>query len=292
MREYPNILLSKLTTLHLGGKAPALLEPENYEDLKQLAGRARQIGEKIYIIGRGSNLLAHDAELPYVFASFKRLDSIQIIGKKGDKTLVAAEAGAPLARLLRFCLANELGGLEGLTGIPGSVGGACAMNAGSFGCETGKLLYALECFTGNDVETFGREKLKFGYRYLKIEEYPEIPPIYRAIFALTTCPKSVILQGMNLNYVEKKSRQPLAAWSAGCAFKNPQKGQAAGKLLEEAGFRGKSLGGMRFSPKHANFLVNEGSGSANAAFELLAQAKEAVWQKSGIRLEPEIRILP
>ena len=97
---------------------------------------------------------------------------------------------------------------------------------------------------------------------------------------------------MRLNYFKKKSTQPLLAWSAGCAFKNPSPDVAAGKLLDEAGFKGKRLGGMAFSPLHANFLVNEGRGSPGAALELLEQAGEAVRRRNGISLQLEIKVLP
>ena len=97
---------------------------------------------------------------------------------------------------------------------------------------------------------------------------------------------------MRLNYFKKKSTQPVLAWSAGCAFKNPSPELPAGKLLDEAGFRGKGLGGMAFSPMHANFLVNEGKGSASAAFELLTQAREAVRLRYGVGLHLEIKVLP
>jgi UDP-N-acetylmuramate dehydrogenase len=97
---------------------------------------------------------------------------------------------------------------------------------------------------------------------------------------------------MRINFLKKKSTQPVLAWSAGCAFKDPSPDLSAGKLLDEAGFRGKRLGGMAFSPMHANFLVNEGKGSASAAFELLAQAREAVQRRSGISLHLEIKVLP
>ena len=97
---------------------------------------------------------------------------------------------------------------------------------------------------------------------------------------------------MRLNYFKKKSTQPVLAWSAGCAFANPSPELAAGKLLDEAGFKGKRLGGMAFSPLHANFLVNEGKGSADAALDLLGQAREAVQRRSGVNLQLEIKVLP
>ncbi|MBD5641345.1 MAG: UDP-N-acetylmuramate dehydrogenase [Desulfovibrio sp.] len=291
MRELASPALSGLTTLRLGGTAIALLEPENESDLLRLDERAASLGGELFFLGRGSNLLARDGELPVVLASLSAWQKIRIAGARDGTVLVEAGAGAPLPRLLRFCAANGLSGLEGLTGIPGSVGGACAMNAGSFGCETGARISALRMLTENGLKWLGRDELNFGYRFLKINESGKLPLIIKAVFALTQAGKSVIFSRMNLNFLEKKSRQPVTSWSAGCAFKNPASGPSAGKLLEQAGFRGKKAGGMAFASRHANFLVNEGHGTAAAAFDLLAQARAAVARQSGIELESEIRIL-
>lgn len=281
----------KLTTIHLGGKGLALLEPETEADLGLLEERARQHGGSLFYLGRGSNLLAREGALAIVAVSMRCWRGLEILRKEGASTLVYAQSGVPLARLLRFCAQSGLSGLEGLTGIPGNVGGACAMNAGSFGDAIGPRLHALEVWDGESIRQLGRDQLVVAYRSLKLANSSHMPLITAGIFALTTSAKSVILGRMNLNYIEKKSRQPLDAWSAGCAFKNPPD-QAAGRLLEAAGFRGRELGGMQFSLKHANFLVNTGKGSPAAALELLGQAREEVHKRSGIWLEPEIKIIP
>lgn len=281
----------RLTTIHLGGTGLALLEPETEADLGILEERARKHGGRLFYLGRGSNLLARDGSLAIVAVSMRCWRRLEIIRSDGASALVYAQAGVPIARLLRFCAQNDLSGLEGLTGIPGNVGGACAMNAGSFGDAIGSRLHALEVWDGKSIRQLGRDQLVVAYRSLKLANSSQMPLITAGIFALTTSAKSVILGRMNLNYMEKKSRQPLDAWSAGCAFKNPPD-QAAGRLLEAAGLRGRELGGMQFSPKHANFLVNTGKGSAAAALELLWQAREEVHKRSGIWLEPEIKIIP
>lgn len=292
MREFMEPSLSSLTTLRLGGRARVLIEPETVDDMARLGEKAATFGGELFFLGRGSNLLAREGELPLVLVSMRSWNKIEIVGRKEEKILARAEAGAPLARLLRFCLGHGLSGLEGLIGIPGSVGGACAMNAGSFGSETGAALEKLEVWFKGSVRTFSRGNFILGYRRLEIAKNADLPPICAAIFALTPRPKSVILQAMNLNFIKKKSGQPLGAWSAGCAFKNPPDAPSAGKLLERAGMRGKKLGGMVFSEKHANFLVNEGGGSSAAALDLLELAKERTAAESGVRLETEIRIIP
>ena len=220
----------------------------------------------------------------------------EVVGEREGKILVRAGAAVPLPRLLRFCAASGLGGLEGLAGIPGSVGGAVAMNAGSFGVETCARVERLTVAMEGRIHEVEAGALRPAYRHLAImgadgREKSDFL-VLDAIFGLTPAPKDGIAKRMRLNFFEKKSKQPVTAWSAGCAFKNPAPGVAAGKLLEEAGFRGRRLGGMAFSPMHANFLVHEGGGSAEAALTLLSQAREAVLRRFGHELEPEVRIVP
>lgn len=283
---------SSLTTIRLGGRACALIKPENQDDLALLAAYARKWNAPLLPIGRGSNLLARDGSINVVLVSLELLNEIEIIEKCPNQTIVAAYAGAPLARLLRFCLQKGLSGLEGLAGIPGSVGGACAMNAGSFGVCAGDRIVAIEVWEGNNPGTFRKADLEFGYRSLKIRNHQILPLVTRVFFALTEADKSVIFGRMNLNILNKKSRQPVTAWSAGCAFKNPPLGPSAGRLLEDCGFRGFVSGGMAFSPVHANFLVNTGCGTAAQAIGLLQKARHVVKRQTGISLEPEIRVFP
>lgn len=292
MREIMAPALSDLTTLRLGGRALALVLPEKREELPLLAERAKELGAPLYIMGRGSNILAMDGEVPLVLVRMDAFDAIEIMGDSGESVYVRAGAGVSLKRLLRFCLERELSGLEGLVGIPGSVGGACAMNAGSFGVETGSRIHALEAWNGEKITVCGAEGIQPEYRKLTMRNCREFPLLLSATFALTRSLKKYIFQGMILNYLEKKSRQPLGVWSAGCAFKNPQAALGAGQLLDKAGFRGQRLGGMVFSQKHANFLVNTGRGTSAQAFELMDMAREKVKRVHGITLEPEIRIIP
>lgn len=291
MLEQPEPDFARLTTIRLGGRAIALLEPENEADLAALDGRARELGGRLRFIGRGSNLLADSGPHELVLVKLTAWDRLSVLSREGGKAIVYAGAGVPLPRLLRFCAANGFSGLEGLAGIPGQVGGACAMNAGSFGSEIGHCLEALDAFDGERVRRLGRDSVTACYRRIKLSGFASLPLICGAIFALTLKPSSVILQGMHHNIFKKKSRQPVTALSAGCAFKNPSPQEPAGRLLENAGFRGKRLGGMLFSQKHANFLVNDGSGTPEQALELMEAAKSAVLATAGVALEPEIQIL-
>lgn len=292
MLEIPAPRLDRLTTLRLGGTAIAEIILENLDDAGLLPGRLKKLGGQPFFIGRGSNLLARDGELPLVLIRVNLGSPIQICGQRGGKIFVRVQAGTLLRDLLRFCLKNGLSGLEGLTGIPGSVGGAIAMNAGSFGTETASSIHALTVLGNEGIKQLNHADLLPEYRNLKFVGTSGAPLVLEAIFALTHASKNVIFRRMNLNFFEKKSRQPLTAWSAGCAFKNPKNGKPAGVLLEMAGFRGKRLGGMAFSEIHANFLVNEGKGSSDAALELMNEARDIVYKNSGVKLEPEVRIIP
>lgn len=292
MRELPAPLLAERTTLRLGGTAIAELILERRGDVDRLADRLSSLGGQAFILGRGSNVLALDGELPLVLVRPMLSDGPELVEQRGQEALVRAGAGVPLPRLLRFCAARGLSGLEGLAGIPGSVGGAVAMNAGSFGAQTCACVRRLTIVANGRIREVTARELRPAYRHLSIAGENADFLVLEAIFGLTPATKDGIAKRMRLNFLEKKSKQPVTAWSAGCTFKNPAPDMPAGRLLEQAGFRGRRLGGMVFSSMHANFLVNEGSGSARAALELMAQATEAVERRFGHHLEPEVRIVP
>lgn len=292
MREIPRPSLAERTTLRLGGTAIAELVLDDVADLAALPGRLRALGGSPLILGAGSNILARDGALPLVLVRPRFMQGPDVVGEKDGKVLVRVGAGVPLPRLLRFCAARALSGLEGLVGIPGSVGGAVAMNAGSFGAETCKNIELIQIFNGETTRGFTVDALQYGYRTLSIPEEKKGFMVVEATFGLTESARDGISKRMRHNFFEKKSKQPVTAWSAGCAFKNPAPDMPAGRLLEQAGYKGKKLGGMAFSTLHANFLINEGGGSADAALALLREAREAVLQRFGFALEPEVRIVP
>lgn len=292
MREMPAPFLAPRTTLRVGGTAIAEIILERSEDLYLLPDRLKALGGTPLVLGAGSNILAQDGELPLVLIRPFFNDGPVIVGEHEGKVLVRAGAGVPMARLLRFCAVNGLSGLEGLVGIPGSVGGAVAMNAGSHGAETCKNIYNIQIFADNTIERINGNALQYGYRTLKINGKKNDFIVLEATFGLTRTARDGICRCMRHNFFEKKSKQPVTAWSAGCVFKNPSPEMPAGRLLDQAGFKGKKMGGMAFSTLHANFMINEGKGSATAALALMQEAKEAVLERFGIALEPEVRIIP
>lgn len=292
MREIMRPSLERRTTLRLGGTAIAELILESAADCAALPERLCALGGSPLILGAGSNILALDGELPLVLVRPRFMHGPEIAGEEEGRVLVRAGAGVPLPRLLRFCAAHSLSGLEGLVGIPGSVGGAVAMNAGSFGSEICNNIKYIEIFSRGAARPVKASELQYGYRSLYIPEEKTGFMVVEATFSLTRSARDGISKRMRHNFFEKKSKQPVTAWSAGCVFKNPAPDMPAGKLLELAGCKGKKLGGMAFSNLHANFLINEGTGSATAALALLREAREAVRQRFDLELEPEVRITP
>ncbi|MBQ7586044.1 MAG: FAD-binding protein, partial [Desulfovibrionaceae bacterium] len=248
--------LSKLTTLGLGGQALALLKPSTLEDLAAVPGLLARLGGDPLVLGRGSNLLCDEGELPLVLISPKFLAEPEILEEDEHRVKISVGAGVGLPKLLQFCAKNGFSGLEGLAGIPGTVGGAIAMNAGSFGTETCARLCQVEIWQPAGLLTLGPESFSYAYRTFKFLGSDAFYVIYKAYFSLTKACSRGIFSLMNLKFLEKKSKQPIQARSAGCVFKNPSKDKSAGYLLEAAGFKGKKLGGMAFSSLHANFLLN------------------------------------
>ncbi|MDR2744714.1 MAG: UDP-N-acetylmuramate dehydrogenase [Desulfovibrio sp.] len=292
MREISEPGLSDRTTLRLGGFAIAELILETSRDLDILPERLRNLGGSPLILGAGSNILAQDGQLPLVLVRPHYTHGPETTAEKGDKVFIRAGAGVPLARLLRFCLKNGFSGLEGLVGIPGSVGGCIAMNAGSFGTETAKHIHEIKIINNHHIKIVPVVDVVFGYRNFSIPGEKNNFISLEATFVLTKSKRDVNGKRMFHNFFEKKSKQPLTAWSAGCIFKNPTPQTPAGRLLEEAGFRGKRRGGMSFSSIHANFLINEGNGSASAALDMIDEARAAVRQRFEIELTLEVRIVP
>lgn len=288
--------LARKTSLRLGGTAIAEIAPADLEDLAMVDEQVRRLGGQPYALGRGSNILASDGELPFVLVRPANAMAPQIVASHDDQVSVRCGAAVSMPALLGFCMRNGLSGLEGLVGIPGSVGGSIAMNAGSFGHQICDRLDCATVFWDGAARKIARADITPGYRRLELNiDGKNVENsfffVHEVTFVLTRKKRNGILSQMRLNFIQKKSRQPVTAWSAGCVFKNPSPDQPAGKLLEAAGFRGKRQGGMAFSEMHANFLINEGNGSAMAAHDLIAQARDAVKKLFGIDLEMEVKIM-
>ncbi|MGE4551462.1 MAG: UDP-N-acetylmuramate dehydrogenase [Desulfovibrionaceae bacterium] len=289
----PGPRLSERTTLGLGGPCLAEVVLRREADLDELAGLlAREPEGRVLVLGGGSNLLAADHELPLVLvrpanADFRILDR----APDADAVTVRAGAGLKLPILLHELARAGLSGLEGLTGIPGNVGGSVAGNAGSFGCCLGERVRRVRLWTpGGDLAWKTAHEVAFAYRHFdpRLDRAPWL--VWEVELDLAPSDDAAVRARMVEVMERKQLSQPVSCRTAGCVFKNPE-GDFAGRLLEQAGFKGRRLGDMAFSDRHANFLVNLGGGTAAQALELLELARATVLDRSGVRLETEVVVI-
>ncbi|MBQ7457058.1 MAG: UDP-N-acetylmuramate dehydrogenase [Desulfovibrio sp.] len=289
MREERHPSLSRLTTLGIGGYAKAIFYPETVEDLQTVQERIAEAGRP-YVLGRGSNTLAQDGELDLVVVKPAFAETIAA-SSEDDGVRVRVSASCMLPKLLAYTASHGYAGLEALAGIPGTLGGAIAMNAGSFGTEIGSLVSEVTVWQNGTLLRIPRSDLSFGYRSFRFPHQDAFFVITEALLTLGRGKAEELVSAQKAHLATKRNRQPITEKSAGCVFKNPE-GCFAGKLLEEAGLKGARLGGMAFSTLHANFMINTGQGTAQEAFALIEKAKDAVYAKHGLVLTPEVRIVP
>uniref|UniRef100_I2Q538 UDP-N-acetylenolpyruvoylglucosamine reductase n=1 Tax=Desulfovibrio sp. U5L TaxID=596152 RepID=I2Q538_9BACT len=289
----PGPVLAARTTLRLGGRALAEVVLRRPEDAGRLGEVLSGLGGRPLVLGGGSNILARDGELPLVVVSPRLTGEPEILHERfAGKVRVRVWGGVKLQRLVAWMATQGLCALVGLVGVPGTVGGAVAGNAGSYGDDmAGTLVRVLLWTPQGGVAWRGREEFSTGYRFFSPKGVDGLFVVLAAEFDCEVCEPIELRQRMIAHLGQKKASQPLTAATAGCVFKNPP-GQAAWRLLEAAGFRGKRQGNMAFSEKHANFLVNCGGATAREAFDLIEAAREAVRAQSGHELELEVRVAP
>jgi UDP-N-acetylmuramate dehydrogenase len=286
-----NPSLAERTTLGLGGTAEVEAVVREPGDLDALAEFLTRETLRPFVIGQGSNLLVRDGHLDLALIRTAAGPGPTRVEKSGDKLLVRCGAAQRLPGLLGWAQKAGLSGLENLTGIPGSVGGAVAMNAGSYGTEFGQVLSRIRLWSpGQGLVWVDADQCVFGYRHFSCPVVPGKSLVWEVELALAEMNPKAVRSAMKAVYLKKKETQPVTARSAGCVFKNPE-GKSAGMLLDNAGMKSVRRGHMAFSEVHANFLVNLGGGSAGEALELLDLAREAVRTKFGITLEAEVIIL-
>ena len=275
--------LSRYTTFGIGGPAEIFVEPRNTTEIREFIEFGRDNRVPINVIGKGSNILVNDSGVIGIVIHCGR-DSFKRIERK-DSAIVAG-SGVSLPLLVKKSVEWGLGGLEALTGIPGTVGGAIASNAGG---KYGTISECLETVTTIDINgricKYSRENIDFGYR--KNCFLNQI--IIEVALKLKECDSSELLKRSSEILEEKKSHQPLSAKSAGCVFKNPE-GYCAGAMIEQAGLKGQRVGGAIISEKHANFIINTDSATAADVLKLVDVVRCAVLQKFNILLELEIQV--
>ncbi|MDD5167235.1 MAG: UDP-N-acetylmuramate dehydrogenase [Syntrophales bacterium] len=281
-------VLADYTSIGVGGPADAMVFPCKIEEMGRLVPFLAEQGVPFFPAGNWTNLVVRDGGYRGVVISLKNLRDIRYLGKSESQTDIYAQAGASLAQLVAMSVEDSLSGLEFCAGIPGSVGGAVKMNAGAYGSEMKDVIHSVTMMDRSGrVEEYARERLAFYYRHLDI---PEGDIIAAATFLLSAG-DGMEIKGRIREIMEKrKGKHPLEYKSAGSIFKNPP-GQPAGKIIEEIGLKGLTVGGAMVSVKHGNFIVNTGSATAKDITTLIGKIQETVQAKKGIRLEPEVVIV-
>ena len=277
--------MSRHTTFRVGGPADFFVTPKAKEEVRDVVRICKEAGMPYYIIGNGSNLLVSDAGYRGVIVQiYKEMNEVKV---EGD--LVKAQAGALLSGIAAKALGAELSGFEFASGIPGTIGGACVMNAGAYGGEMKDVLESVTALTGEGkIIELGRNELELGYRTSVIAKKGYI--VLGAVLKLERGDGEKIKTYMDELKEKRVTKQPLEYPSAGSTFKRPE-GYFAGKLIEDAGLRGFQVGGAQVSEKRCGFVINRDHATAADIMELMRQVQIRVKENSGVDLEPEVKRL-
>lgn len=278
-----NFTLANVTWFNVGGEADMLFKPADQEDLANFL-KKKPIETPYIVIGVGSNLLVRDGGIRGVVIKLGR----EFTHISHDESILIVGAGALDSSVSNYCLENSLTGLEFLSGIPGVVGGAVAMNAGAYGTETSEHLIKVEAVnkTG-EIITLSNADCGFKYRSNTLSKDLIFTKAYFRVYPGN---KEEIQDKINQIQEQRESSQPIKSRTGGSTFKNPEN-QKAWKLIDEAGCRGLRLGNAMISDKHCNFMLNLGGANAQDLEELGELVRKRVYENSGIMLEWEIKII-
>jgi UDP-N-acetylmuramate dehydrogenase len=268
----------------VGGPADTLIFPKDVDELRKIVQHAKKKNVPILVLGKGTNLIVKDNGVRgWVISLTQGIKRIRTDGERVD-----AEAGLPLQRLVQSTARKGLTGLEPFFGIPGTVGGGLAMNAGAWGAELKDVLLSMAVMKddGTLIE-MDRSKLRFSYRHLDL---PSSWIIVKGRFQLKNGEREEILDRIRSYSEMRKRTQPLDYPSAGSIFKNPKEGPA-GKWIEAAGLKGFRIGQAMVSDRHANFIVNLGKARAEDLLHLMEWVEKKVYEEKGISLEREVRVV-
>lgn len=277
----PATSLAELTSLGIGGTTD-LLRIQKHEAIPELLNLLDSQNVPHRFLGGGSNLLVGDEELPWVV--------LQLVAPEPDIVLegnfAQVDAAADLGRTVTYCAKNDLGGMEGLIGVPGTVGGALRMNAGAYGMQIGSYVREVKLYraASREIETLRGHQISFEYRHTS---FAPDDMMLAVKLELPSKPYREILKGIRICNEKRRSSQPLGQKSAGCIFKNPP-GASAGRMIDELGLKGLNVGDARVSDRHANFFVNAGKASAKDMLALIADVRERVRKSFGVILENEV----
>ncbi|HWR40584.1 MAG TPA: UDP-N-acetylmuramate dehydrogenase [Patescibacteria group bacterium] len=276
--------MSRHTTFQIGGPADFLVFPENAQEIARVLMLADRFGLPVTVLGNGSNVLVSDKGIRGLV--LKVAAPLSGIRREGNR--IIAGAGALLVDVARYAAEEQLTGLEFASGIPGSIGGAVYMNAGAYDGEIRQVVTAASAVCGQTLKHFVGEQLEFGYRHSVFQTNGCI--IAEVEFTLQPGDGSEIKRVMDDLTQKRCSRQPLEMPSAGSTFKRPP-GYFAGTLIEEAGLKGRRVGGAEVSTKHAGFVVNAGGASATDVLTLIKEIQHCVRERFDVELQTEVKVL-
>ena len=292
--------MSKYTSFRAGGKACALVEVENKEQLKALLRFADEENIPHLLIGNGSNTLFKDSGYDglviklgegFGYTGIESEDHKKAaLSQTGEKVLVSCGASMLMSTVAVFMREEGITGFEFAGGIPGSIGGAMFMNAGAYGGEMKDIVASVHAVSpdGREEKDFTNEEMQFGYRSSILQQNGWIAT--DVTFNLTTGNKEEIAAQMKELAAKRNAKQPVNYPSAGSTFKRPE-GYFAGKLIEDAGLKGLTVGGAQVSTLHSGFVINKGGATATDILQLIALVQNTVYDKFGVMLEPEVRII-
>ena len=280
-----DVPMSRLTSFRIGGPVDCAAYPKTEAELSDLLKLCAEAGIEPVILGAGTNVLAPDAGMRRLVIVLKdALEGMEQISDTGIRVM----AGVTMSRAAVFAAGLNLGGLEFAHGIPGTIGGGVYMNAGAYGGEIKDVCTRVRIMELNgEARWITNEEAAFSYRHSAIEDNPWI--VVAAEFQMTPTPEEEVWAKMKELIGKRRASQPLDLPSAGSAFKRPVGGYAAA-LIDQTGLKGFQVGGAAVSEKHAGFVVNLGGATAADVQELLQQVSDKVFERTGIRLEPEVRI--
>ncbi len=275
------VSLASLTSLGIGGTTDLLLVPRR-PSLPTLIRLLRAEEVAYRFLGGGTNVLVRDDELPWVV--------VQLAAGKPDVCLegntAIVDAAADLGRMVTTCARADLGGMEGLIGVPGSVGGSLRMNAGAYGMQIGSFVREVEVYRASTeaIETLRNQEIRFDYRHTS---FAPDDIMLSVKLELPSKPYHEIRQGIRVCNQKRRASQPLNQKSAGCIFKNPA-GASAGRMIDELGLKGRRVGDAMVSDRHANFFINVGSATCADMLALIDSVRELVRRSYGVDLENEV----
>jgi len=289
MREIREPSLSSITTLGLGGTCSLELTVENRDELGAMDDRIRELGLPVYVIGRGSNIFGLDGSHEAVLVRPAISDAPAVMGDADGRVLVSCGAGVPLPGLLSFRKERGLSGMEGLAGIPGTVGGGAAMNAGAYGGQiSDNICWADVMDSQGNVLHLTADELELGYRRSIILQNNYI--VLRAGFRFQPGDPEKISARVQEISASRREKQPLEYPSAGSTFKRPD-GYYSGKLIQDCGLKGYRIGGAEVSTKHSGFVINVDHATADDVVQLIAHIRSEVMRRFNVNIEPEVRFI-